>query len=55
MEEKTIKTLVAMICITALETINLVYYGVDGTILVGAVAVLAGLGGYAVGKINVVK
>jgi len=50
MEEKTMKTLVAIVCITALEVVNLIYYGVDGTILVGVVAVIAGLGGYAVGK-----
>ena len=49
MEDKTVKALVAMACITVLEAIAM-YLGVNGTLLAGVVAALAGLGGYAIGK-----
>jgi len=49
MKEKTIKSLFAMALIAGLEAIALVM-GVDGTMLSLAVAALAGLGGYELGR-----
>jgi len=39
------KSIVALICVTALLAFAL-YQGIDGALLAGGVAVLAGLGGY---------
>lgn len=44
-----IKACVAMICVTALE-IYALHQGIDGTLLAAAVGVIAGLGGFIVGK-----
>lgn len=49
----TIKLVTALICITILEVVNLVYYGIDGAILVFIVSVLAGLVGYKIGSIRI--
>ncbi|MBA7659132.1 hypothetical protein ES703_67097 [subsurface metagenome] len=43
------KTIVAMVCITILLVTALIM-GVNGVLLAGGVAALAGLGGYAKGK-----
>lgn len=51
MEDKTVLTVAAMACITALEVINLIKSGPDGTILAGVVAALAGLAGYSIKSI----
>ena len=47
--QNSIKACVAMVCVTALE-IYALSRGIDGTALAAAVAVIAGLGGYVVGK-----
>jgi len=49
LEDATIKSIVALGCITALESLAL-YLGIDGQALSIVVAALAGLGGYALGK-----
>lgn len=48
------ETIVAMICITMLETIALPK-GVDGILLTNIIAVIAGLGGFWIGKSISVK
>ena len=40
----------AMLCITALEVVNLATVGIDSSLLSLVVAVIAGLAGYEVGK-----
>lgn len=45
MEDKTLITVVAMVCITILESIALLL-NIDGTILSMVVAVISGLAGY---------
>jgi len=42
-----IATIVAILCITALEIIAITQ-GINGTLLAGSIAIIAGLGGYAV-------
>jgi hypothetical protein len=39
----------SMACITALEALAL-YLKIDGVVLAGVIAALAGLGGYVIGK-----
>ena len=46
MKDKTKLTVCAMLCITALEITNMVFFGVDGVILSGVIGVLCGLAGY---------
>lgn len=43
------KTIVALICITAI-LITCLIRGIDGALVGSGLAILAGLGGYAVGK-----
>jgi len=50
MKESTALKIGAMICITWLETLALVYLHIDGALLSGVVAVIAGIAGYTVGK-----
>lgn len=40
-------TILAILCITALEIVAITQ-GIDGALLAGAIAIIAGLGGYAV-------
>jgi hypothetical protein len=40
MKDKTILEIVAMICITALEITNLIFYKVDGAVLSGVVGAI---------------
>ncbi len=47
MEDNTIKAIVAMVCVTALE-IYALSQGINGTLLSAGVAVLAGIGGFSV-------
>ncbi len=42
-----IATIIAILCITALEVVAITQ-GVNGALLAGSIAVIAGLGGYAV-------
>ncbi len=49
MKAEHLVTLTAIICITFLEVVALLK-GVDGQVLSTVFAVIAGLGGYAVGK-----
>lgn len=42
-------TILAIICITALEIIALAN-GINGALLAGSIAIIAGLGGYAIKK-----
>ena len=46
MEDQTILSLVAMVCLVVLECAAL-FKGIDGLLLSGVIAVIAGLGGYA--------
>jgi len=52
LSDKTLITIIAIICIAVLETIALVI-GIDGQVFSTVIAVIAGLGGYTIGrKIN---
>lgn len=48
-QAKALKACVSMVCITALE-IYALSQGIDGVALAATVGVIAGLGGYAIGK-----
>jgi len=37
-------------CITVLEAVNIIYLGVDGSVLTGVVASIAGIVGIVIGK-----
>ena len=50
MKEKTIIKLWAMSLIASLETINLIFFGVDSVVFTTVVAAIAGLAGYEIGK-----
>ena len=50
MKDSTIKGMCAMVCITALEVINLLILKNDGIILSGVIGAIAGLGGFLIGK-----
>ena len=50
MNDKTLKGLFAMGCITALEIVNLIVLKNDGLILSGVIGVIAGLAGFIIGK-----
>lgn len=45
-------TIIAILAITALEVIAITQ-GLNGTLLAGSIAVIAGLGGYTAGRIGV--
>lgn len=47
--KKTIEAVAGMICITAIE-LYAISQGIDGSILSVVVGILAGLGGYTLGK-----
>ena len=49
MEDNTIKACVAIVCITALE-IYALSQNINGTALAAVVGIIAGLGGYVLGK-----
>jgi len=50
--DKTLITIIAIICIAVLEAIALII-GIDGQVFSTVIAVLSGLGGYTIGrKIN---
>jgi len=44
-----VATILAILCITALEVIALCH-DINGALLAGSIAVIAGLGGYTAGK-----
>jgi len=50
LHNKTVLALFAMSCITALETVNLIVLKNDGVILSAVIGVIAGLGGFIIGK-----
>jgi hypothetical protein len=50
MDENALLKLGAMICITWLETMALVYLNIDGAVLSTVVGVIAGIAGYSIGK-----
>ncbi|MCR6692586.1 MAG: hypothetical protein MRT15_09355 [archaeon YNP-LCB-003-016] len=50
MNESTTLKIGAMICITWLETLALIYLNIDGTLLSTVVGVIAGIAGYTIGK-----
>jgi len=50
MKDKTILKIVAILSITVLEIINLIFYKIDGAILSSVIAVIAGLAGYEYGR-----
>lgn len=54
MQDNTIKALVSMLCITAMVMYAL-NQGINGTLLSAVVALVAGIGGYAVGTWKTVK
>jgi len=45
MKERTLLAIVGIICVTWLETLNLIFYGVDGAILSTLIMAIAGLAG----------
>lgn len=51
MNDKTVLAITALLCITVLE-IWAIYNGLDGTLLAGVVAVLAGIAGYKVKSVR---
>lgn len=52
MTDKTLITIIAIICIAVLEAIALLM-GIDGQLFATVISVIAGLGGYTIGrKIN---
>jgi hypothetical protein len=50
MKESTIMKIAAMVCITYLESLALIYLHIDGALLSSVVAVIAGIAGYEIGK-----
>ena len=52
MKDKTIERITAIIAVTILESINLIYGDVDGFGLSLAVGVIGGLAGYSFGKMK---
>jgi len=50
MKERTLLAIIAMLCITWLETLNLIFYGVDGAILSTLIMAISGLAGYELAK-----
>jgi len=46
MKESTILAITGMVCLTALECVNMAVFGTDGTILTGIASLIAGLAGY---------
>lgn len=53
MNDKTILALVAMVCVTALETVNMAIFHTDGIILSAVVGAICGLAGYTVKSVQV--
>jgi len=53
MKESTIVKVVAILSLTILEAINLVFYKVDGNILMTITAIIGGIAGYEVGRSRV--
>lgn len=51
---KVLISVIAIICITILEVVA-ISYGINGTALAGAIAAIAGLGGYQVAKARTKK
>jgi len=49
MNDRTFLTVIAMICITILE-IMAVLRGIDGQLFATVISILAGLGGYHIGR-----
>jgi len=49
MSDKTLITIIAIICVAVLECIALLM-GIDGQIFATVISVIAGLGGYTIGK-----
>jgi hypothetical protein len=49
MAKSKVEAIAAMFCITVLEAIAL-YKGIDGTFLTMVIAVIAGLGGFYIGR-----
>ncbi len=50
MNDATLRFVVAMICVTFLETLFILMSGTDGAVLGVTIAALAGLGGYELAK-----
>jgi len=50
MKDKTILAIVGIVCVTWLETLNLMFFKLDGVILTGIIAVISGLAGYKLKK-----
>jgi len=53
MDENTIKAVVAICCLTAIEITNLLTANIDGMILSSIVAAIAGLAGYTIRIVKV--
>jgi len=53
MKESTIVKVFAILSLTILESINLIFYKVDGNILMTIAAIVGGLAGYEVGRSRV--
>jgi len=53
MKESTIIKVVAILSLTILEAINLIFYKVDGNILMTIAAIIGGIAGYEVGRSRV--
>jgi len=49
MRDKTLLKIVAILSITVLEIINLIFYKIDGVLLSSIIATIAGLAGYEIG------
>lgn len=55
MNDETIRFVVAMICVTFLETLFIICSGTDGAVLGVTIAALSALGGYELAKRTVAK
>lgn len=52
MKDKTVLGVTAMVCIVALEIVNLLTAKIDGILLSTIVGAIAGIGGYMLGRVN---
>ena len=53
MDDKTILALVAMMCVTALECVNMAIFHTDGVILSATVGAICGLAGYTAKSVQI--
>lgn len=55
MQDQTIITMIAILCVTALAIANLCFTGTDGMIITTVASMIAGMAGYNVKSYQVLK